>query len=57
MPNPTPETAAQRYARDHHTNKSTDRKNRELNSQPVKRKSRLYVDNNVSAVTGGAPQF
>lgn len=57
MPTPTPETAAQRYARDYAAGMEASRKTRELTSQDVKRKSRLYVDNNVSAVTGGAPQY
>ena len=51
------ETAAQRYARDW-TAQLDDRKARGLDDQSTERKSREYVSpTNVSAVTGGAPQF
>lgn len=52
------ETAAQRYARDFTTaGREAARKVKELDGQSTERKSRLYVDANVSAVTGGAPVF
>jgi hypothetical protein len=50
------ETAAQRFARDW-SSQEADRKTRGLDSESTERKSRLYVDSNVSAVTGGAPIF
>lgn len=51
------ETAAERFARDYDANIEADRKTRTLDDQPHERKSREYVDNNVSAVTGDAPTF
>ncbi len=43
MANPTPETAAQRFARDYGSMPSA-RKTRELDQQPHERLDRLYVN-------------
>ena len=63
-PAPPAESAASRYDRDwlHIPDLDTagnpdDRHGRTLLQQTTERKSRRYVDNNVSAVTGGSPVF
>ena len=63
-PIPAQETAALRYERDYKNipildtaGNPDDRHDRTLLEQSLERKSRRYVDNNVSAVTGGAPIF
>lgn len=63
-PAPPIETAASRYDRDwlHVPDLDTagnddDRHDRTLLQQTVERKSRRYVDDGISAVTGGAPIF
>ena len=63
-PAPPIETAAERYDRDWLNTPELDtaggedlRHARTLLEQPVERKSRRYVDDNVSAVTGGSPVF
>lgn len=61
---PPIETAAERYDRDwlnvpdlDTDGKDDFRHDRTLLRQPVERKSRRYVDDGVSAVTGGSPVF
>ena len=63
-PAPPIETAAERYDRDWLNIPDLDtageedlRHARTLLEQPVERKSRRYVDDGVSAVTGGSPVF
>lgn len=63
-PAPPIETAASRYDRDWLNTPELDtageedlRHARTLLEQTVERKSRRYVDDNVSAVTGGSPVF
>lgn len=63
-PAPPIETAAERYDRDWLNTPELDtsggedlRHARTLLEQHVERKSRRYVDDNVSAVTGGSPVF
>ena len=63
-PAPPIETAASRYDRDwlHVPDLDTAgnddfRHDRTLLRQPVERKSRRYVDDGISAVTGGSPVF
>lgn len=63
-PAPANETAAERYDRDwlnipdlDTDGKDDFRHDRTLLRQPVERKSRRYVDDGVSAVTGGSPVF
>lgn len=63
-PAPPIETAAKRYDRDYKNiplldtdGNPDDRHTRILLEQTVERKSRHYVDDGVSAVTGGAPIF
>ena len=64
FPSPAIETAASRYNRDwlNVPDKDTnggddDRHDRTLLQQTVERKSRRYVDDGISAATGGAPIF
>lgn len=61
---PPPESAADRYNRDwlnipdlDTAGKDDDRHDRTLLQQSTERKSRRYVDDGVSAVTGGSPVF
>ena len=61
---PPVETAAERYDRDwlnipdlDTAGKDDYRHARTLLEQTVERKSRRYVDDNISAVTGGSPVF
>lgn len=63
-PAPPIETAAERYDRDwlnvpdlDTAGKDDYRRDRTLLRQPVERKSRRYVDDGVSAVTGGPPIY
>lgn len=63
-PAPPTESAASRYDRDwlnipdtDTAGQDDDRHDRTLLQQTVERKSRRYVDDGVSAVTGGAPVF
>ena len=63
-PAPPIETAAERYDRDwlnvpdlDTDGKDDFRHDRTLLRQPTERKSRRYVDDGVSAVTGGSPVF